>query len=125
MKILSLVVIAIIVVGVPLAHAMPALVKFQRSIPYTVFNSTSATVYDVDSPITAPFEVYISNNLTYDSTGTKGAIIKIQDAKTGSMNAFEIVVYNTKAMDVNYTDKVTGLLPGPLQVQIMIRYLER
>ncbi len=46
MKVLSLLVIAIIVVGVPLAYALPAPIKFQRSIPYTVFNSTSATVYE-------------------------------------------------------------------------------
>ena len=107
-KALALLMAVFVVTAVPVAYAFPAPVKFQRSIPYTVFNTTSATVYDVESPITAPFEILIVNSLTYDSTGTKGAIIKIQDAKTGSMNAFEIVVYNTKAVDVNYTDKVTG-----------------
>jgi|GEM_PF-3329572 len=108
MKALALLMTVFVLTAVPAAYAFPAPVKFQRSIPYTVFNSTSATVYDVESPITAPFEILIVNSLTYDTAGTKGAIIKIQDAKTGSMNAFEIVVYNTKAIDVNYTDKVTG-----------------
>ncbi|MEM4323898.1 MAG: hypothetical protein QXK74_08125 [Candidatus Nitrosocaldaceae archaeon] len=90
------------------AFALPSPITFQRSIPYTVFNSTSATVYDVETPTVAPFEIFINNQLTYATTGTKGAIIKFQDAKTGSMNALEIAVYNTKAIDVNWTDKTTG-----------------
>jgi hypothetical protein len=108
MKVLGLLLAVLLVLAIPLAYALPSPIKFQRSIPYTVFNTTSATVYDVESPITAPFEINIVNSLTYSSTGTKGAIIKIQDAKTGSMNAFEIIVYNTKAIDINYTDKATG-----------------
>jgi hypothetical protein len=108
MKVLGLLLAVLLVLAIPLAYALPSPIKFQRSIPYTVFNTTSATVYEVESPITAPFEINIVNSLTYSSTGTKGAIIKIQDAKTGSMNAFEIIVYNTKAIDINYTDKATG-----------------
>ncbi|MCS6768168.1 MAG: hypothetical protein NZ888_06360 [Candidatus Nitrosocaldus sp.] len=88
--------------------AMPSPITFQRSIPYTVFNSTSATVYDVQRPTSAPFEIFINNQLKYNTTGTKAAIVKFQDAKTGSMNALEIAVYNTKAIDVNWTDKATG-----------------
>ncbi|MEM2698349.1 MAG: hypothetical protein QXF17_03390 [Ignisphaera sp.] len=88
--------------------AMPSPILFQRSMPFNVFNSTSATVYDTSTPITAPFEIFINNQLTYNSSGTLGAIVKFQDAKTGSMNALEIVIYNTKAVDVNFTDKATG-----------------
>lgn len=102
--------VAILVVTVPIAQVMafPNPIYFQRSIAYSVFNTTSATVYDTSSPIKAPFEVYLNNQLTYTTTGTVGAVIKLQSAKTGSMNALEIIIFQTKSVDVNWTDKATG-----------------
>jgi len=92
-----------------LAYALPSPINFQRSIPFTVFNSASATVYTLESPVASPFEVDLLNGLTYGDTGaTRGAIVKLQDATSGSMNALEIVVYNTKGVDINWTDKITG-----------------
>jgi len=92
-----------------LAYALPSPINFQRSIPFNVFNSVSATVYTLDKPADSPFEVNLLNGLTYGDTGaTRGAIVKIQDATSGSMNALEIVMYNTKSIDINWTDRVTG-----------------
>ena len=98
----------LLAISMPLVYALPAPINFQRSITWDVFNTTTPTVYELDSPQNAPFEVFLNNRLTYNTTGTKGAIIKLQDATTGSMNALEIVVYNTKAIDINWTDKATG-----------------
>ncbi|GIU71200.1 MAG: hypothetical protein KatS3mg003_0679 [Candidatus Nitrosocaldaceae archaeon] len=110
MKVSAVVAVSImlLVISIPLVYALPAPINFQRSITWDVFNSTTATVYELDNPQKAPFEVFLNNRLTYNTTGTKGAIIKLQDATTGSMNALEIIVYNTKAIDINWTDKATG-----------------
>ncbi|GIU71955.1 MAG: hypothetical protein KatS3mg003_1434 [Candidatus Nitrosocaldaceae archaeon] len=100
--------ITALMLSAPIAFALPAPINFQRSITWDVFNSTTATVYELDNPQNAPFEVFLNNRLTYGDTGTLGAIIKLQDATTGSMNALEIIVYNTKAIDINWTDKETS-----------------
>ncbi|AIF83863.1 hypothetical protein NTE_01802 [Candidatus Nitrososphaera evergladensis SR1] len=91
------------------AFALPQPITFQRSIPYTVFNSTSATVYDVTTATKAPFEISTVNTLTYTAGGANNkAILKFQSGKTGSFNALEIVQYEGKAIDINWSDKVTG-----------------
>lgn len=91
------------------AFALPQPITFQRSIPFTVFNSTSATVYDVTTATKAPFEISTVNTLTYTAGGANNkAILKFQSGKTGSFNALEIVQYEDKAIDINWTDKVTG-----------------
>lgn len=91
------------------ALALPSPINFQRSVPYTVFNTTSATVYDVTTKTNAPFEISIVNSLAYTTGGANNkAILKFQQAKTGSFNALEIVMYEDKAIDINWSDKVTG-----------------
>jgi hypothetical protein len=91
-----------------LVYALPSPIQFQRSIAFSTFNTVSATVYTADKPIAAPFEIDIVNQLTYNATGTKAAVLKFQDASTGSMNALEIKTYNNKAIDILWTDKTTG-----------------
>jgi len=99
---------AFLAVTLQIAYALPSPIQFQRSIPFSVFNTITATVFTVDKPIAAPFEIDIVNQLTYNSTGTKAAVVKFQDATTGSMNALEIKTYNNKAIDIIWTDKTTG-----------------
>ncbi|AIC14298.1 hypothetical protein NWT39_00545 [Nitrososphaera viennensis] len=104
----AFVVLVLLTATSQVAYALPSPIQFQRSIPFSVFNTTSATVYTADKPISPPFEIDIVNQLTYNSTGTKAAGVKFQDATTGSMNALEIKTYNNKAIDILWTDKTTG-----------------
>lgn len=99
---------AILTVTSQIAYALPSPILFQRSIPFSVFNTATATVFAADKAIPPPFEIDIVNQLTYNATGTKAAVVKFQDATTGSMNALEIKVYNNKAIDIIWTDKTTG-----------------
>ncbi|NWG36695.1 hypothetical protein [Nitrososphaera sp.] len=114
MKIQDAILIAAFAVAVFMAatvqsiYALPSPIVFQRSIPFSVFNTTSATIYTADKPISPPFEIDIVNQLTYEATGTKAAVVKFQDATSGPMNALEIKVYNNKAIDILWTDKTTG-----------------
>lgn len=95
-----------------MAFALPSPITFQRSVPFSVFNSASATVYDVTATTKAPFEVSIVDSLTYSvqspTNVNNKSVIKIQSAKTGSMNALEIIQFEDKAIDISWTDKVTG-----------------
>jgi hypothetical protein len=99
---------AFLAVTSQIAYALPSPILFQRSIPFSVFNTVSATVFTTDKAIPPPFEIDIINQLTYNSSGTKAAVVKFQDATTGSMNALEIKTYNNKAIDIIWTDKTTG-----------------
>lgn len=99
---------AILTVTSQIAYALPSPIQFQRSIPFSVFNTVSAIVFATDKAIPPPFEIDIINQLTYNSSGTKAAVVKFQDATTGSMNALEIKTYNNKAIDIIWTDKTTG-----------------
>lgn len=102
-------IVASVLLTSQVAFALPQPIIFQRSIPYTVFNSTSATVYDVTTATKAPFEISTVNTLTYTAGGSNNkAIMKFQGGKTGSYNAIEIVQYEDKAIDINWSDKVTG-----------------
>jgi hypothetical protein len=99
---------AFLIITSQMAYALPSPIQFQRSIPFSVFNTVSAMVFAADKPIPPPFEIDIVNQLAYNSTGTKAAVVKFQDATTGSMNALEVKTYNNKAIDVIWTDKITG-----------------
>ncbi len=57
----AFVVLVLLTATSQVAYALPSPIQFQRSIPFSVFNTTSATVYTADKPISPPFEIDIVN----------------------------------------------------------------
>jgi spermidine/putrescine-binding protein len=108
----------IVILTLILAVSLPVYASCVRSIPYTTFNNSTFKPYPLDKNYTKGFYAEIVNNLVYNTTTNKAAIVRLHFGESSGSGAYlELSYWGNKELHIWYND-------GTSSIEIGVSYWE-